>query len=51
MSALVQAGEIRVASISQYRLWGSASVSQKFEFNPEMGRHIGGNHFFDLFFL
>ena len=38
MSALVQAGEIRVASISQYRLWGSASVSQKFEFNPEMAR-------------
>jgi hypothetical protein len=38
MSALAQAGEIRVASISQYELWGSASVSQKFEFNPELGR-------------
>lgn len=38
MSAAVFAGEIRVTSFSQYDLWGSASVSQKFEFNPELGR-------------
>jgi hypothetical protein len=38
ITSLVHAGEIRIASISQYQLWGSASVSQKFEINPDLGR-------------
>ncbi|MBA2403572.1 MAG: hypothetical protein H0V66_02275 [Bdellovibrionales bacterium] len=34
----VQAGEIKLKSISQYELWGSASASAAFAINPEMGR-------------
>lgn len=35
---VAHAGEITVKSISQYELWGSASVSQTFAVNPELGR-------------
>jgi UDP-N-acetylglucosamine enolpyruvyl transferase len=34
----VHAGEIKIKSISQYELWGSAHVSAAFGINPEMGR-------------
>lgn len=36
--ATVQAGEIKIVSISQYELWGSAYVTQEFAVNPELGR-------------
>lgn len=34
----VHAGEIKIKSISQYELWGSASASAAFAINKEMGR-------------
>ena len=34
----IQAGEIKIKSISQYELWGSATASSAFGINPEMGR-------------
>ena len=37
-TAVVHAGEIKIKSISGYELWGSASVSQAFAVNPELGR-------------
>jgi len=37
MSA-AQAGEIKIKSISQYELWGSANASAAFGINPEMSR-------------
>lgn len=37
MSA-VNAGEIKIKSISQYELWGSASASAAFEINKDLGR-------------
>lgn len=33
-----QAGEIKVKAISQYILYGSASASQEFGYNPDLGR-------------
>ena len=37
-TTVVHAGEIKIKSISGYELWGSASVSQAFAVNPELGR-------------
>ena len=34
----VHAGEIKIKSISQYELWGSASASAAFEINKDLGR-------------
>lgn len=34
----IQAGEIKIKSISQYELWGSATASSAFGINPDMGR-------------
>jgi hypothetical protein len=36
--SVAQAGEIKIKSISQYELWGSANASSAFGINPDMGR-------------
>ena len=38
ITAVANAGEIKLKSISQQELWGSASASTAFGINPEMGR-------------
>ncbi len=37
-ASLVQAGEIKLHSFSQYDLWGNPSVSQEFTINEELER-------------
>ena len=38
LALAAQAGEIKIQEFSEYELWGSASVSQTFEVNPELDR-------------
>lgn len=37
-TSALQAGEIKIKSISQYEMWGSATATSTFGINPELGR-------------